>query len=245
MGQYTYKEQTMKTKMFIIGLVIAALLSACAPTNEKNPNPRTVSVAGTAKVTMTPDIAYINLGVHTEAPTASQAVSDNNASANKLMEALKAAGVADKDIQTVNFSVTPSPKFDPQTGKQTGITYVVDNTVRVTVRDLKSLGGLLDASVKAGSNSINSIQFDVEDKSDYLSQARTAAVKDAEAQAQELASAAGVALGDVQTISYYENIPVPLEKTGNFLAAADAGSVPISPGTMDLTVTVNVVYFIK
>ena len=232
----------MKTKILIIGLVIAALLTACSPVNEKNP--RTISVAGTGKVTMTPDIAYINLGVHTEAATAAAAVEANNASTAKLMEALKAAGVADEDIRTTNFSVYPSAKYDPQTGEQTGTTYVVDNTVYVTVRNLDSLGDMLDAAVKAGSNSINSIQFDVEDKSEFLSQARTAAVENAQSQAQELAAAAGVTLGDVQTISYYDNIPVPLTREQPYAAAADS-TVPISPGTMDLTVTVNMAYFIK
>ena len=234
----------MKKKILIpiLVLVVAALLSACAPTNEKNP--RTISVAGTAQVTMTPDIAYINLGVHTEAATANAAVEANNAITAKLMDALKTAGVAEEDIRTTNFSVYPSAKYDPQTGEQTGISYVVDNSVYVTVRNLDSLGDLLDASVKAGSNSINSIQFDVEDKSQYLSQARTAAVENATQQAQELATAAGVELGDVQTISYFDSIPVPLAREQAFAAAADS-TVPVSPGTMDLTVTVNMVYFIK
>jgi uncharacterized protein len=237
----------MKSKILIIGLAIAALLSACAPVNDptNQKNPRTVSVVGTAKVTMTPDIAYINLGVHTEAATAGPAVAENNDKTAKLIESLKAAGVAEKDIQTVNFSVYPSQKFDPQTGELTGTSYVVDNTVRVTVRDLEGLGGLLDSAVKAGSNSINSIQFDVEDKTQFLGDARTAAVTDAAAQAKQLADAAGATLGDVQTISYYENVPIPLDRTAEFAQAADAGSVPISPGTLDLTVSVNVAYFLK
>ena len=87
------------------------------------------------------------------------------------------------------------------------------------------------------------IQFDVEDKSEFLTQARAAAVENAQSQAQELAAAAGVELGDVQTISYYDNIPVPLVRDQAFAAAESP--VPISPGTMDLTVTVNMVYFIK
>jgi hypothetical protein len=234
----------MKKKILIpmLVLVVAVVLSACAPANEKNP--RTINVAGMAQVTMTPDIATINLGVHTEAATATAAVEANNASTAKLMEALKAAGVAEEDIRTTNFSVYPSAKYDPQTGEQTGISYVVDNSVYVTVRNLDSLGDLLDASVKAGSNSINSIQFDVEDKSPYLSQARTSAVQNAQTQAQELAAAAGVELGDVQTISYYDNIPVPMARELAFAASADS-TVPISPGTMDLTVSVNMVYFIK
>jgi uncharacterized protein YggE len=233
----------MKTKILIIGLVAALALSACSPTRQENP--RTLSVAGSAKVTMTPDIAYVNLGVHTEAASADAAVAENNATTQGLIEALKGAGVADEDIQTVNFSVYPSQSYDPQTGEPTETTYVVDNTVRVTVRDQDSLGGLLDVAVQAGSNNISSIQFDVEDKSEYLDEARDAAVKDAGVQAGELAAAAGVELGDVQTISYYENVPIPVDRSVEMAAAQAGGEVPINPGTMELIVTVNVSYFIR
>ena len=234
----------MKTKILIIGLVIAALLSACAPTNEKNP--RTVHVNGTGMVNIKPDIAYINLGVHTEGATAAGAVAENNANSQKLVDTLKAAGVAEADIRTTNFSIYPSQQTDPQTGKPIGTTYMVDNSVYVTIRDLGKLGEILDASVKAGANSINSIQFDKYDKSADLSQAREAAVKNAQTQAQELAKAAGVTLGDVQTISTYDSTPVPLSSDVKYgLGAAPAAAVPVNPGTLQLTVTVSMVYFIK
>ena len=114
--------------------------------------------------------------------------------------------MADKDIQTTNFSIYPQQQYD-NNGKMTGIIYVVDNTVYVTVRDLTKLGDLLDASVTAGANNINSISFDVADKTAALSQARLAAVADARKQADELTGATGVTLGTVQTISYYDSTP--------------------------------------
>jgi len=232
----------MKTKILIIGLVLAALLSACAPTNEKNP--RTVSVTGTGLVTMTPDIAYINLGVHTEGATAAAAVAENNAQTQKVIDSLTAGGVAAEDIKTTNFSIYPSQQTDPATGKLSGTTYMVDNSVYVTIRDLTKVGDILDGAVKAGSNSINSISFDKFDKTEDLSKARAAAVENAKKQAGELAKAAGVQLGDVQTISTYENTPIPYMDTKAAFAQA-ASSVPISPGTLQLTVTVSMVYFIQ
>src|SRR5512135_3235024 len=115
----------MKSKILIIGLLLAALLSACAPTNEKNP--RTINVTGSGQVNIAPDIAYITLGVHTEGASAADAVTENNAAAQKLIDTLKAAGVAAEDIRTTNFSIYPSQQVDPQTGKPIGTTYMVDN----------------------------------------------------------------------------------------------------------------------
>jgi uncharacterized protein YggE len=112
--------------------------------------------------------------------------------------------------------------------------------VYVTVRDLTSLGALLDATVQSGAKSINSISFDVADKTDALSQARQAAVEAARKQADELASATSVTLGDVQTISYYDSTPSPISYRG---AVADmASSVPIEAGSMQITTTVTIVY---
>ena len=87
------------------------------------------------------------------------------------------------------FSIYPNTQYDQQTGKPGTTTYVVDNTVYVTVHQLDKLGDLLDATVQAGANSVNNIQFDVADKSSAIQQARDQAVKDAQTQAQELASA--------------------------------------------------------
>ncbi|MBI3739164.1 MAG: SIMPL domain-containing protein [Chloroflexi bacterium] len=242
----------MKRTSIILSIVVLAAiaLSACGPTTiVANPAPpqRNMVVTGTGTVTLTPDIAYINIGVHTEKDTAADAVAENNAQTQQVIDALKSAGVDTKDIQTTNFSIWPNPQYDPQTNQKIGTTYVVDNTVYVKIHKIDQLGDLLDATVKAGANSINSIQFDVADKTDALKQARDAAVKDAKTQAQELATAAGVSLGDVQNISFYSNIPTPYTdaygKGGGGMAAA--ASVPVTPGQMTLTVTVTIMYEIK
>ena len=243
----------MRRTILIPAVMLVAIigLSACGPaTIVANPVPpqRTLNVSGTGTVTLTPDIAYINIGVHTESPTASEAVTGNNTQTQQVVDALQKAGVAVKDIRTTNFSIYPNTQFDPQTNQKLGTTYVVDNTVYVTVRKLDGLGDLLDASVKAGANSVNSIQFDVADKTPAIKQARDAAVKDATTQAQELASAAGVSLGNLQTVSFGENVPTPIPesfgKGGGGVAAASA-AVPINPGTMMLTVNVSMTYEIR
>jgi uncharacterized protein YggE len=205
-----------------------------------------MNVNGTGTVSLSPDIAYIYLGVHSENPSASEAVSSNNAQTQKVIDSLKKLGIDEKDILTTNFSIWPSTQYSPE-GIQTGTTYVVDNTVYVTIRDLAKLGDLLDSVLKAGANTVNSIQFDVADKTEALKQARDEAVKSAQTQAQELATVAGVTLGGVQNIGFYDSIPSPVAaggKGGGGGMAADV-SVPIQPGQLTLTVTVSMTYEIK
>ncbi len=244
----------MKNKTLLISLfvLIAILLSACGPaalpgTGSAQTTPRTLSVSGAGQVSLQPDIAYIYVGVHTETPSAAESVAQNNVSTQKLIAALKAAGVDAKDIQTMNFSIWQNNQYGPD-GKPSSTNYAVDNTVYLTVRKLDSLGDLLDAAVRAGANNINSIQFDVADKTKALSEARDKAVKAAQTQAEELATSAGVKLGSIQTIQYFDASPTPVFQGkgmgGGGAASADV-AVPINPGQMQITVTVTMSYEIK
>jgi len=240
----------MKTKIvFLIAvLALGSVLTACGPSTiavQTQPAQRTITVTGTGKVTLTPDIAYISIGVHTENASAKEAVSGNSTQAQAVIAAIKSFGVADKDIQTTNFSISPQQQTDAN-GKVTGITYVVDNTVYVTVRDLTKLGTLLDSTVNAGANNVNSIQFDVADKTAALSQARLAAVADAKKQADELTKATGVSLDVVQTISYYDtSAPVTVQYAKADFAAPAAASVPVQAGSMQIYTTVTIRLWIK
>jgi len=239
----------MKTKYFflIVLLGLGLVLTACGPSTinvQSQPAQRTITVTGTGQVTLTPDIAYIYIGVHSQDPSATAATAANTASATAVIAVIKAAGVADKDIQTTNFSIYPQQQYDSN-GKITGILYMVDNTVYVTVRDLTKLGDLLDATISAGANTINSISFDKADKTGALSQARAAAVADAKKQADELTSAAGVSLGEVQTISYYDSTPPVSVQYARADLAAGGNSVPVQSGSMQITTTVSIVYTLK
>jgi uncharacterized protein YggE len=239
----------MKNRTIMIAALalFALLVGACGPlTIEQAPPLRTVSVSGVGQASLAPDIAYLNVGVHTEAATASDAVQENNAQTEKVIQALKDFGLDAKDIRTSNFSIWPMDKYDPSTGLPSGEkTYSVDNTVYITVRDLDKLGDLLDTVVTAGANTVNSIQFDVADKGDALKTARADAVKDAEVRAQELADAAGLELGEIQTISFFDSAPYPIFEGRGGGAALEAAAVPIQPGQLTFTVTVNITYVIK
>jgi hypothetical protein len=242
----------MKNRFLLVSAValLAILVSACGPTTinqAAQPPLRTVSVSGAGTAYLVPDIAYIYVGVHTEKPSASDAVTENNTQNQTMIEALRDFGIDAKDIRTTNFSIWPQERYDPLTGTPTGEkTYVVDNTVYVTVRDLDKLGDLLDTVVAAGANTVNSIQFDVADKDEALKDARAEAVKDAAEKAKELADAAGVQLGEVQTIGFYDNVSYPVfEGKGGGGADVAQAAVPIQPGQLTFTVNVNVTYMIK
>jgi len=232
-------------------MIIALFLTGCGTAavaqgqgTEMTP-PRTLSVNGTAQVFLTPDIAYLSIGVHTENENVAEAVASNNTQAQQVIDALKAAGIDEKDIRTSNFSIYPSQQYTPE-GQVKASVFVVDNTVYVTIRDITGLGEILEASVASGANNITGIQFDVADKTSALSEARKAAVANAKAQATELAQAAGVELGPIHSINVYNSYPMPVYESKAMGGMDMAQSfAPISPGQLNLTVDVNVVYEIR
>lgn len=240
----------MKQKFFFIALTFLSVvaLAACAPaaaaSAPSTTQPRSISVNGTGTVTLTPDMATISIGVSTQNAEATTAVNENNRLSQQVLDTLKSKGIADADITTTNFSIYPQQNYD-SSGQPTTITYVVQNTVDVKVRDLAKLGDILDSVVQSGSNSINSIQFDVADRESANQQALQAAVANAKSRADILAQAAGVTLGSAQTISASISTGGPIVQFDRALSAAAPSSVPISTGSMTISVDVSVVYEIK
>jgi len=210
---------------------------------------RTLSVSGSGQVTLVPDIARVNIGVHSEAELVTVAVNENNKQAQAITDALLKKGIEAKDIQTANFNVYPMNRYDNM-GNMTGVEYSVDNTLYVTVRDLKSLSEILDAAIKAGANQINGISFDIEDRTAAQKQARDLALQDAEAKAQEVADTVGVTLGEIQIInvsnmSYVEPYPMYGMGGGRAMDMVAESSVPVSAGQIVVTYEVSLVYRIK
>jgi uncharacterized protein len=239
----------IKLSLLVSGLVLilALVLTACGPSTSTAA--RTLTVSGNGTVYLTPDTAYIYIGVHTDDADLATAVSKNNTQAQALVDALKKAGVAGVDIQTSNFSVYTNSNggIDKMTGQAiaNGTYYSVDNTVYVTARDLTHLGSLLNAAVGAGANNINSITFDVADKTAAQAQARQKAMDNAAALAGELAQTAKVSLGAIQTITYSDNTYSYYGMVGGGGASAPNASVPIQPGQTQVSVSVSVTYAIK
>jgi uncharacterized protein YggE len=230
--------------MVLLGLLLSAFVSGQTAQGDST-STRTLGVTGTGQVYLTPDTATISIGVRNDHESASEAVADNNVQIQKVVTALKDIGVAEKDIQTSNFSIYPQQQYDDQ-GNVTSTTYVVENTVMVKIRDLDKLGDVLDAAVSNGANSIYGIQFDVEDKTAALTEARQKAVDDAKVKAGELADAAGVTLGPIQTVTESTVYPGPIfDARGGGAEQAVASAVPISPGQLTITSNVDIVFAIE
>ncbi len=204
-------------------------------------NSEGIHVSGQASVSAAPDIALAQLGVQTFAADLEEAMAANNARMQTVIAALKAQGIADADIQTANFSVSPQYDFEKETRDIVG--YWVDNRVSVTFRRLPQLGAALQAALDAGANTVYDLRFTIEDSDALLREARALAVADARQRAQTLADAAGVKLGKALDIRESSN-SYPIYARGAFDEAAGA-AVPVESGQVDLTIYVEVLFAIR
>ena len=209
---------------------------------------RTLSVNGIGKIVLVPDMAYINIGVRNEDIDVTSALAINNDMASRIAEALKAKGVDEKDVQTTNFNVYPTQKYDNM-GNITSTAFVVENTINIKVNKLADLGALLDEAIHAGANNIYGIQFDIKDRQIVLDQARDLAIADAKARAQAVASVAGVELVQIQSInvstpSYVQPYGAYGMGGGGYAKEMDS-SVPVSAGQLEVTFEASLVYEIK
>ena len=224
----------------IVGVLYAR--PATAQTSVGVPGMRQVTVVGQGEVKGKPDTASVQIGVETEAPVAKDALAKNTEQAQALQDKLKALGVAEKDIQTSNFSINPTYGSDSR--QVTG--YHVGNMVTVKIRQLDQAGTLLDQVVQAGANSIYGISFSVENPEALLDQARKAAIENAKARATQLAGASGSAVGDVLVIS--ENIgaqPIPMPMMARAEGAVASQAAPVQPGEQSFSVDVQVTFGLK
>ena len=208
------------------------------------PAEHTIAVTGSGKVTVVPDLATINLGVLIERNTAKAAREAAAESMTKVVAALKALGIDDKDIATSSISL--QPVFDYTNGNNPRIRgYQLQNAVTITVRDLDKLADVLDDSVVSGATQVNGISFDVADRTAAEAKAREAAVADARAKADTLAKGVGVSITGVASMSETVSTPVwyGREMAAGALAPADA-STPVMAGTTDVTIDVQVTFLI-
>jgi uncharacterized protein len=205
-----------------------------------------ISVNGTGIVTVTPDVANVNLGVQVQESTVSAAQAGAASAMEQIMAVLKANNIADNDIQTVQFSIYPSYNYDSKTGGSTISGYTVSNVISVKIRNIDNAGAVIDAVAPAGGNHtvINSIYFSVSDPSPYYSQARELAMNDAKAKAQQLASLGGVTLGKPVYITDSSYTPSSVNYAKDS-AGMTTPSTQISAGSSDITISVQVSYSIS
>jgi len=166
---------------------------------------RSIQVSGTAVVNVTPDRALIQMGVQSNGTTPQRVEAANSATINKVIRALKALGVEEKDIVTDWYVIDPI--YD-DSNSLTIEGYRIYNIVAVTLRDISKVNKVIVASLKAGANQVVNVEFYLSDLRKYRDQARELAMKAAQEKASDLASAAGAQTGCVMSInentwSYY------------------------------------------
>lgn len=207
---------------------------------------RQITVVGSGDVKVAPDTAQVQVGVQTQAASAAEALSQNNAQMEALLARLREQGIADTDIQTSYVSISPRYNYNEPTPKQEG--YDANNSVTVTIRNIGQTGQLLDQVVQAGANNIGGINFTVDDPAALQTNARNAALADAKARADAMAQAVGGSVG--QVLSVTENIgsvTPQLYDQRIEMAQTSGGSnaVPIQPGQQTITAQVQVTYELR
>ena len=231
----------------IVALIaLASVLSGCGPaavaaSTEPQAAPRTLTVLGRGDASAKPDMATISVGVETFAPSVADASGQNNTRMAAIMAKLKELGIAEKDIQTSNFSINSERQLGPD-GPQGTTSYRVSNMVTIKIRDLSKAGPTLDAVIAAGANQVWGVNFVLEDTNALEGQARGKAMDDAKARAAALAKLNGVTLGEVLTVNEgNSNGPI----IGGMAMGKGADSTALNPGEVQFVSQVQVTFAIK
>lgn len=223
-------------------MLATALAMPAAAAMAQAESPR-ITVTGTGSVDSRPDMATISLGVTTQGGTAAEAMGRNSEELARVLEKLRASGVEDRDLQTSGLSLNPNWTNSNDGTAATISGYVASNQLTIRVRALDSLGGILDAAVKDGANTLNGVTFGLTDPKPVEDEARKRAVQDAAARAALLTTAAGVQLGQVLSITEGGGFepPRPMYR----MDAAEASAVPMAEGEVSTAASVTVVYAIN
>ena len=238
----------LRPLILAIALAFGTPMTACAQpqtaTGYAMPADCTLlSVSAEASAKRVPDVATISTGVVTQAADANAAMRANAVQMDKVMAAIRAAGIGERDVQTSGINLNPQYKY-VENAPPSIVGYQASNTVNVKVRDLSKLGKVLDAFVEQGANQVNGPSFEVDKPDEAYDEARVAALKKAQARAQTYADALGLKVRRIVSISEGgASFPRPMPMMRAM--AADAGfakETSVSPGETTLSVNIDVVF---
>ncbi len=217
---------------------------------EQSPLLHTVTVSGTGHMSARPDEAVINIGVQSSAATAAEALDANSKQMQKVLDRLKAEGIADSAVETADVSVYGYPIHDPKTGKQTGTTYQASNSAKVTLTDFTAIGKVFAAAAEAGANNLSGPSWQLSDNTKAQSDALAPASAQARTKAEAFATANGVTLGDVLVLTEGYSSPVyyydgARAATATTTAGAAVYAPPINPQNLDIYINATITYELK
>jgi uncharacterized protein len=234
-----------------VGLLVASLagpaVAAAQSQNDADDTVRSISVIGNGSVKAEPDVADISLGVTKQGEEAAEAAAKAAEAMESMIAALLEMGIAEADIQTTSLSLNPLYDWNNEPASIEG--WEANNMVLVTIRDIDSVGAVVDAATAAGATNVHGISFRVEDATEAETAAREAAVADARTKADTLASAAGVTITGVISITELRDEPpqpLYLDRAEMAFAAGDtAATTPVMPGEVELMVDIRIEYAIQ
>lgn len=211
------------------------------------PQPNTLTAVGNAEVRARPDLAVVRLGVQTEATTAAQAREQNAATVTRVIAAIRALGIAERQIETSTFQIYPVRRFDDpnRRGEPPIVGYRVVNIVSVRTENLNLVPRIIDVAVEAGANTVESIDFQLNDESAARQNALRQAVTEAAANARTMAQALGVRLVRVHQVQQGGVGVIPPPFPVRTLAAEAATPTPIFPGEVTVSASVTLTYVIQ
>jgi uncharacterized protein YggE len=219
--------------------------SANAATGDTNPE-HTITVGGVGKVTVTPDLAHVQLGVQIQKPTAKAAREAAASAMSNVVAAVKKLGIDDKDIQTTQVSLSAVYDYPSNTSPVLR-GYQLTNQIAITVRDLSKLSDVIDNGVNAGATTVDGISFDVADRTALEAQAREAAAKDARAKADVYAKTLNLSITGVAAVT--EQVSTPVWYAPSYAAGVAADKAvtptPVQAGSTDVTITVQVSFLVN
>jgi uncharacterized protein len=234
-------------RMLAVAIIAGAAMGAASLAAAEEPghmrfDGTILSVQAEGKVEGAPDMATVSLGVTTDGATAQAAMSANAQRMDALTRSLRSAGVAARDVQTAQISVNPQYVYEEnKPPRLTG--YQAVNTVNARVRNLDRLGRTLDAAIAAGGNTLNGVSFSYQNPDTVLDAARRDAIARARARATLYAEAAGLTVGRIVSINEGGGFTPPMPMPMPMMAMREASvATPVSPGEIQTTVTVNVVF---
>lgn len=238
----------MKTSLLALGFaLLPGTLAAQQPTDS---GPRTITVSANATVQREPDRATVMLAVESQAESAQAAAAANAGLMERVLGAVRAAGVPDGQIRTVGYDLHPVyariPEPRPGEVEEPRIVgYRAVNTVRVEVDGIPRVGGIIDAALEAGANRVDGVYFELRDRDAAFAEALQRAVEKARAQAEVAARAAGQQLGEPRHIvlgGEYMPPPAPMPMYRREAMDAAMASTPVQAGTLDIGATVTITY---
>lgn len=236
------KQTALVIAFFFLGLFAYTKLVGPIPfsvTSVTTQKTDTFTTTGEGKVFVKPDVATTTVGVQVNGTTVKQVQQDLNKKINDVSAAVKRVGVGDKDIQTINYWISPTYDYAAGTQRITG--YTASSQLTIKARDIDKINDVIDAATATGANTVGGVSFDVNDKTASQNEAREMAVAEAKSKAEAAAKVAGFNLGKI--VNYSENFggwpgPIPMMAKAEGMAV-DRAPTQVEPGSSQITVIVS------